>query len=371
MPRLVYALPKLRRHRPSGQAVVTLGGRNVYLGAFGSAASQQAYDRAVAEWLAQGRQQPVPQAEFTIQDMLARYWLFAEQHYLKHGEPTGELANIRYALRPLQSLYGETPAAEFGPLKLKAVRERMLLDDLCRRVINQRIGIIKRVFRWAASEELVPATTMYGLASVAGLQRGRTAARETAPVQPVPDVDVAATLPFLSPVVQAMVQFQRLTGCRPGEVCILRPCDVDRTSAIWEYIPSRHKTEHLDQPRRIMIGPQAQAVLAPYLDRPAEAYCFSPAQSEKVRAKQRRRARKTSVQPSQRDRSKTGARRRPGKLYSRTSYERAITRACDRAGVPRWTPNQLRHSVATRLRAEYGLEEARVVLGHTKVSTTE
>ncbi len=25
-----------------------------------------------------------------------------------------------------------------------------------------------------------------------------------------------------------MVRFQRFTGCRPNEVCIIRPCDVDR-----------------------------------------------------------------------------------------------------------------------------------------------
>src|SRR5262245_61598558 len=228
MPRLVYALPKLRHHRASGQAVVTLGGRDIYLGAWNSAASRQAYDREIADWLAAGRKHRSSPTTFTIRDMLARYRIFAAQHYRKHGEPTGEQQNIHYAMGPLESLHGDTPAAEFGPLKLKAVREQMIERGLCRRVVNQRIGIIKRAFRWATSEELIPSSIVHGLTAVAGLKKGRSAARETAPVQPVSDEVVDATLPHLPPVVRAMVHVQRLTGCRPGEVCAMRLRDIDR-----------------------------------------------------------------------------------------------------------------------------------------------
>jgi hypothetical protein len=37
--------------------------------------------------------------------------------------PEGELGNFWDALRPLRRLYGQTPAAEFGPVKLAAVRD--------------------------------------------------------------------------------------------------------------------------------------------------------------------------------------------------------------------------------------------------------
>jgi integrase len=121
----------------------------------------------------------------------------------------------------------------------------------------------------------------------------------------------------------------------------------------------------------ILIGPQAQAVLAPYLDRDPQAYCFSPAESEKIRIAARRQLRRTKVQPSQLNRSKPRARRKPGDVYSRVSYMRAIRRGCDRAGVPRWCPNQLRHLAATKLRAKYGLEAAQVILGHKKADVTQ
>jgi integrase len=57
--------------------------------------------------------------------------------------------------------------------------------------------------------------------------------------------------------------------------------------------------------------------------------------------------------------------------YNKNSYYRAIARGCDRAGVPRWHPNQLRHLAATRLRKEFGLDVARAVLGHSSPAVTE
>ena len=52
------------------------------------------------------------------------------------------------------------------------------------------------------------------------------------------------------------------------------------------------------------------------------------------------------------------------------SYRQAIRRACQRAGVPVWLPNQLRHSRLTEIRARYGLEASRVCGGHREVGTT-
>ncbi len=45
---------------------------------------------------------------------------------------------------------------------------------------------------------------------------------------PVDDSIIEATLPHLQPVVADMVRLQRLTGARPGEICSIRPADVNR-----------------------------------------------------------------------------------------------------------------------------------------------
>ena len=60
-----------------------------------------------------------------------------------------------------------------------------------------------------------------------------------------------------------------------------------------------------------------------------------------------------------------------GASYSNDSYRRAIARACEEAGVASWHPNQLRHNAATAIRSEYGIEAARVILGHSSVETSE
>src|SRR5439155_16055275 len=61
----------------------------------------------------------------------------------------------------------------------------------------------------------------------------------------------------------------------------------------------------------------------------------------------------------------------PRPCYDDSSYRQAVRRACLRAGVPIWTPNQLRHNAATNLRAQFGIENAQIPLGHKHTSTTE
>ena len=143
----------------------------------------------------------------------------------------------------------------------------MIDADHSRKHINKNVERIRRMFKWAAAEELIPATIPQSLAMVAGLRQGRTKAREMAPVEPVDDAVVEATLPHMPPIVADMVRLQRLTGMRPAEVCMLRPCNLNRLADVWIYRPERHKTEHHGKSRTILIGPKGQGVLKPYLER--------------------------------------------------------------------------------------------------------
>jgi hypothetical protein len=108
-----------------------------------------------------------------------------------------------------------------------------------------------------------------GLATVRGLAKGPTEAREADPVEPVEAAVVVASLPHVSPVMSATIRFQRLTGARPGDVYILRPCNVDRSSEVWAYVPESHKTEHHGWRRVIFIDPQVQRSFVNCLAAPA------------------------------------------------------------------------------------------------------
>jgi integrase len=362
--------PSYRLHRASGQAVVTLAGADHYLGKFGSTESRERYDRLIAEWLANGRML-TPGADITVAEVMVRYLRFAAGYYVKDGRPTSELGLIRYALKPLKDLYGSTPARDFGPLALKAVRQTYIDANLCRHEVNRRTGLVVRFFKWAVENELAPASIHHGLQAVAGLRRGRCDVREAKPVGPVPELFVEAIEPYVNRQVWAMVQLQRVTGMRPGEVCIMRTADLDVTGSVWVYIPERHKMEHHGRSRQVYIGPQGQAILRPWLRTDLKGYLFSPADAMAERRTDLRGRRKTRVQPSQQNRRKLKPEKTPGTKYTTDSYRQAIAKACDKAGIAHWHPNQLRHNAATRLRREFGVDVARIILGHSSPIVTE
>ena len=228
--------PKYRHYRPKGLAVVRLSGRDIYLGKYDSPESWEKYHRLIAEWLSSGRTAPrlpicddsseTVLSDISINELLLAYWQHVTAYYRNGDRPSKEVSCLKYALRPLKSLYGTTLAKEFGPKSLKALRQHMIEQDICRNQINARVCRIRRAFRWAVSEELIPASVYESLKTVAGLQRGRSEARESDPVKPVPVGDVQAVLPFVSPQVGAMIQLQLVTGMRAGEVVIMRPADI-------------------------------------------------------------------------------------------------------------------------------------------------
>lgn len=257
-------------------------------------------------------------------------------------------------LQAIRLLYGEKPVTDFGPLAVKALRMQWVNEMICRTGCNRRVGIVKRILKWAVSEQLAPVAVYQAVATVAGLQRGRTEAREMEPIAPVDDALVDATLPFLNRHVRGMVEFQRLTGCRPGEACVIRRSEIDTGGTVWLYKPTHHKNSHRGKSRTIAIGPRAQALLREFLSTSINDYLFSP---------------RLAVEEAG---NVAATRKRPAKeSYSRTSYTRAVARACERGGVARWFPNQLRHSHGTRVRKMFGLEHAGAALGHAKMSATE
>jgi integrase len=178
-----------------------------------------------------------------------------------------------------------------------------------------------------------------------------------------------------------MVELQRLSGMRPGEVCIMRTIDVDTSGRVWIYTPETHKTEHHGKGRRIYLGPAAQEILRPWLRPELTAYLFQPREAEAERHAKQRESRKTRVQPSQQDRRRRRPRKAPGERYTTGTYNQAIgygiagaNRVIRKAGgdeIPDWHANQLRHTAGTRLRREFGLDTARAVLGHSTPVVTE
>ncbi len=379
-------VPSYLPHSASGQARVRFHGRDIYLGPFGSPESKQEYARFIAEHFGNGESPSMQIAigeRLSVAALVVKYDDFAKSYYVKNGVATDERYAIKAAVGPLVQLYGDSPANEFSPKKLKAVRDQIIADGrkgkgkrktregepLTRKYINYRIACLVRIFKWAVEEELVPVTVYQSLKAVAALRRGRvTRVLESVAVKPVPDEHIPPVLKVVSPQIGTMIQLQLLTGMRPDEVTIMRPCDIDCTSDIWVYRPYTHKTEHHSIDKLILLGPKAKALLSPWLVRDPAAYLFSPKEVWEMKLANRRR----NTKPTRsRKRKRRHPARPPRDHYNDEGYCQAVERACKRAGVPKWTPGRLRHNAGTKVRAEFGAEAAQLVLGHQNLSTTE
>ena len=239
---------------------------------------------------------------------------------------------------------------------------------------------MKRCFRWAAGEKLIPASVFHDLQTVEGLRYGRSQAKETEPVEPVPVEDVEATLPFLPPVVADMVRVQLATGMRAGRVdqyaadrhrhhgqgLALSTCPAqDPTS--W---PSSHRCHRSQGPGH---HPQVPG------NRDADAYLFSPRETIRLFREDQRRHRQTPVQPSSKTAGRNHPRRNPANATrpaptpepSRTASARltptpmsAIPTCPRMRSLSRAGQATLRHTAALTIQREFGLDAARAVLGH-------
>jgi integrase len=372
-------IPAYRRHKHSRQAVVTLNGVDHYLGPWNSPESKAEYDRITSEWLALGRRLPdrggEPREAHEADAMLVKELILGYYGHLAPTLPEVEVDKLRRALKPVRELFGETRAAEFGPVRFKAVRAKLVADDLCTSTINQRLATVRRMIAWGVENEMLPGDALHKLEAVAPLKAGRDA-KAPKKVLPVSDADIDAVLPYLTPTVRTIVQLQRLTGMRPGEVIRLKTSEIDRTTDPWIYRPTKHKTQHLGKARSIPLGPKAQELLASRLKADPDRPIFSPRESrahsdanrphsegstEERRESWRRYYRKSHKRST----------RHAGEMYSTRSYGNCVTKACKRAGVPPFRCNRIRHTYATHVRREHGLEAAQVSLGHSNAKTSE
>ena len=195
-------------------------------------------------------------------------------------------------------------------------------------------------------------------------------------------------MPFLNRQVRGLIQFMRLTGCRPGEACRLRRSDIDKSGPAWVYRPKHHKNSHRGKSRVIVIGPKTQQLLAGYPTAFPATYVFSPRQAVEELHAERTKDRRTPKYPSHlkrnaEKRTKT-PRRIPGERYTTEVIDRAVQRTIERANrarkkkggrldseIPRWAPNQIRHAHGTTVRRVNGLEAAQCVLAHEKADVTQ
>jgi len=332
-------VPTYGLHKPTGQARVYINGRSVYLGKFGSEESRIRYGEIVGKLLSGQAIDPFatppdanPDAGLTVNELTLAYLRHAETHYVKNGKPTSEIHCLKATIRPLVELFGFTAVNEFGPMMLKAVRAKMVESGWVRNSCNHGVKRIRRIFKWGVENELVHPTTLQKLQAVAPLLAGRTEAKDNPPREAVDAERIETVRKLIRPMVRDLIDLQRLTGARSGELLQLTTGGINRTGDVWAAELSDHKTRHHGQRRVLHFGPKSQLILSRYLSADPDAQLFP---------------------------------------ITRAAYCRAITRACDQAKIERWVPHQLRHTAADTVRQSFGLEHCQSILGHSKADMTE
>jgi integrase len=326
------------------------------------------------------------QLDGSIASLVATYQDYAKSYY---RSPTGKLTSqygcITSATNMLSEQFGGALAEDFTPLDLATFRSYLVAlkrkdgeGRLARTVVNKYISLVKGCFKWGASQMLLPASTYHALQTVVGLKAGRSDARETEEVKAVDVVFVNRMLPYCPPTVAAMVELQHYTAMRSGEMVVMRPMDIDTSGKVWFYEPDHHKTRHHGHVRRAHFGPKAQKILQPFLNRRVDLPCFSPKEAMEQMRQKAEAARKTpkgqgNTRGSNR---KANPKKQPGDAYTTDSYRNAVLAAIERANaddkkVQRFTPHRLRHTAATRIRKEIGLDAARAVLGERSLGMAD
>jgi len=232
---------KPRLHKASGRAFIELGSRRIYLeAAYGTKEAEQEYSRLYGQWLANDRKPPPSKdtevSGVTCGELAIRYLDWAKGYHIpKEGEPAVEYDHCRRAIGFLTKHFRDVPAVKFTALSLDFLQEKLSEHRAknkegryARPTIRKYINIIRDAFRRGVKYHGVPAEIHYVLLSHEHLKRGKTKAHEYRKPKSVPDAIVDKTLPFMTPVIADMVRVQRLTGCRPKEIRIMRLCDIDR-----------------------------------------------------------------------------------------------------------------------------------------------
>lgn len=300
-------------------------------------------------------------AGVSVADLCALWDAHCREYYKGSSTARNSVVDVRL----FRDLYGNAAVAELTHADMLRLRDALVRSGISRKTVNTRLWRVKYMLAWALDEALIPATVKAELTQVKGVRRGRSPAPEHAPVRPVDDATIEATVARMMPNTADMVRVHRLTGMRPCEVCGMRWSLIDTTRTPWVYrVPAdANKNDwrgEFGRPRVVLIGPRARETLERHRSGDVP---FSPMQAMAEHLAARRAARTTPFY----GRADPDAHvpRELGERWTTDAYTRTIHAACARAGITPWGANRLRHAFATEVRRKFGLEACRAVLGHT------
>jgi len=355
MARPANNIPSFRRHS-NGTLCTKIGSETLYWGN-DEADAQQAYDSFLLAWLSNGRQIPEQYLNrgLTIAGVLETWWdrhVIGKNRYVKNRigpdgsevtAPTTERGVFRNVINDFSKLFGHRSVEALSSTMVLEWRDLLAEKGLVRTGVNARIRRLKTILRWCNSRELLPIGAFERIRDLESLPIGSGEAEDEQAIVAIEAETFETTVQHLTlrvrTTVESMMRLQRSRGMRPGEVCAMRLCEIDRTGAVWLYRPRDHKLAHKGIDRVIALGEPEKRLLEPFLEglEPGE-FVFKT---------------------------------RTGLGYSVNAYRHAIHASCKRAGIECWSPNRIRKLGLTEAAQRGGIRLAQQLAGHQDLRTTE
>lgn len=338
--------PAVRQNK--GRDRTYFGGRWHDLGPAGSDEARRKFGRLMALWSVDPTAVERDADAEIVAELLADY---CDSPGLKN------LDRARRACAIFGELYGPMAVAEFNGGHLYAFQHWLCeqVDDAGRKRWNRTyvatiVGVVRRAFRWGSIFGRVTPEQLILLAAVRPPDHEAT--RPPKIVGAAPDGALDAVLPHLHRPVDTILRVIAATGMRPSEVCRMRAVDLHRgivdlpgvgrrdLGELWAYLPAKHKTQWRGKTKFVLLPASVRTMLEPFVTEcVGDGYLFRPDMAYK-------------------------AWKSKHEYYSSSAVLTALKRGLKRAGLPAFSPYQLRHKAARDVDSEFGREAAQAVLGH-------
>ena len=339
--------------------------------------------------------------ELTLGELGRRYLEEMQREHTKN-----EAKNKRLVVDHVLKHVGEIYWSEFGTAAYKRLQKGLVVEGRTRKRINKICGEVRAWMKWCYHEELISRKLHQDFLEIGPVRKEKRGSKkkygvrvvEAAKIRAVLWPEVVPILPYLSPVVAAMVTVQYWGGMRPGEVCKITLGELDMTDdECWFYEPFENKMDRFidddDEQSEYDLfkgfGKTAQDALRPFVDlcKDPSDYVFRPIHAmqwrgylrEKTCLKENRKTPQFPSEVKQREKRKRERRlaweKNVNPCYETRSYGSCVAAAFRKAKregetFKSWSPGQLRHGIATQLRAEGRLQDATALLGHKSISMT-
>jgi integrase len=342
------SVPKYRIHKASGQARVTLNNKTYYLGKYGTKKSWEKYYELIENYTRNKYHHntdnkeintTTPPTKTSINNITCHQLCieFLDDNKKTLRKPA--YSKYKSVIKTVLQYYKKIPVNDFAPNSLMFIQDKWVKMNYTKDTITAYSQALKNIFKWGHLHYYVKPDTLLDLKLTPNSPHDENI-KENRKVSPVPLDLVEKTLPHLPQNVQDIIRLQLHTAARPQDICNMTKNEINTSQEIWIYNPLNHKTKHKNKTRIIPLGPNAQKILTPYLTN-------TPEHQQRLFYTKK------------------------DKPLTPNIYSQYIRHCCKKEKLPHWHPNQLRHTAATELRKRYGIENTKILLGHTSIRTTQ